>query len=223
MNIHKFWRCFKSMRFRGTPFSSMWLWMTYTSSWSPPWQPSSPWQVFKRYVINFDKDLPQLRTNSENKHRYSQIYTPRYSVFIGCFPKLRFPRVFLFTNQDFEDVPGWPCYTLPRHFKTSGGMSASSSSIRITSPVLMWIEAKGQAIGEPQWTRLDTASQWVPRTLRVFVCFCHVYKKIQRVFGVCLGCFCFHCIAIYGCCFSSSSFVSSSSLLSPSTSSSSSS
>jgi len=42
-------------------------------------------QVYKRYVINFDNDLP--------------------------------------------------------HFKTSGGMSASSTSTRITSPVLMWIEA----------------------------------------------------------------------------------
>eukprot|EP00434_Breviolum_minutum_P007854 symbB.v1.2.006929.t2/scaffold400.1/size211454/8 len=42
-------------------------------------------QVYKRYVINFDQDLP--------------------------------------------------------HFKTSGGMSASSTSTRITSPVLMWIEA----------------------------------------------------------------------------------
>ncbi|CAJ1355257.1 unnamed protein product [Effrenium voratum] len=42
-------------------------------------------QVFKRYAVNFDKDLP--------------------------------------------------------HYKTSGGMSASSNSARVTSPTLMWIEA----------------------------------------------------------------------------------
>ena len=113
-NAHKFrMGCFKLMGFHGTRFNSMWLWMTqsFLTSRSPLWrlwQPSS-WQVFKRYVINFDKDLPQLRTNFGSMTWNTHSYTPHFSVFVRCFPKWLLPHVFLFINQGSDMFKGRPC------------------------------------------------------------------------------------------------------------------
>ena len=103
--------CFKLMGFHGTRFNSMWLWMTqsFLTSRSPLWrlwQPSS-WQV-----INFDKDLPQLRTNFGSMTWNTHSYTPHFSVFVRCFPQWLLPHVFLFINQESDMFKGWP-YAAP--------------------------------------------------------------------------------------------------------------
>ena len=168
--------------------------LSLTSSRSPLWQPSSPWQVFKRYVINFDKDLPQLRTNSNEKHGLRTNTHPDFRYLFVAFQNCGVPMSFCLQAKNLK------CHRLTLLHLAACGWGISRpregclpAAVPSGSPLRCWCGSRRKGhLGNPNEVTASYGYGELPecfRLLYAFVTCTKRYKEYLVIFGVCLGCF----------------------------------